>query len=167
LGQTGVYSIDVNQLGSTEIIANNNISWAVTVYENATMLQRALWFSTGGLNYSDDFSLHYDSCALQLSLATTYNISDDGTCASLLDQKCIDALNNIASSTADSLVPLGSSNLTNGILPTVCNDIGSAVQNNFPKQCRPYFYTPRTVTAFGKLAYRQTIQLLRRCNDLR
>ena len=48
--------------GSAPSVAD--ASWAVTVYENKTSTQYALWYSTGGANYSDDLSLYYDVCGI-------------------------------------------------------------------------------------------------------
>lgn len=34
------------------------VSWAYTVYHNATTLQSVWWYNTGGANYSDDFGTY-------------------------------------------------------------------------------------------------------------
>ncbi|KAK5683564.1 hypothetical protein LTS10_005097 [Elasticomyces elasticus] len=151
---TGVYSLDpqveTGDANSTSGLAAN-VTWAYTVLENATSEQSAIWFSTGGANYADDYDLFYDVCAvavLNTTTSTNFNAQhDNGTCYATFDAKCIDALNALASSTADSLVsepmyrgggPM--SNLTGtDAFDRVCDGIADALQTNLPKQCERYF----------------------------
>ena len=94
-------------------------------------------------------SLLYDVCAIRMVNFTSRAIvdgqNDDGTCSTLLDQDCLDALNNLAENTANNLVahptPPPDTNLTSSSLPGVCEDINNAIVNNLPSQCKRFFYT--------------------------
>ncbi|KAK4896125.1 hypothetical protein LTR27_005982 [Elasticomyces elasticus] len=151
---TGVYSLDpqveTGDANSTSGLAAN-VTWAYTVLENATSEQSAIWFSTGGANYADDYDLFYDVCAiavLNTTASTNFNAQrDNGTCYAAFSPECIEALNALASSTADSLVsepmyrgggPM--SNLTGtDAFDRVCDGIADALQTSLPKQCERYF----------------------------
>ena len=135
-----------------------NASWAFTVYENGTSTQGTLWYSTNGANYSNDFALGYDVCGVQvlnLTLETQFNAQhDNGTCLSAIDQDCVNALQDMAANTARILVANPSSygpssNLSNGVLPTVCDDIATAIKSNFPKECKKYYNETIEANGFG------------------
>ena len=155
-------------MGVTSSNVTANVSWAYTLYDDdSTSDEYTLWFSAGGLNYTDDTTLGYDVCGIQLQNDdSNYAVSDEaarlgaadtGNCLATLGQDCVDALNAVAANAADLLVgnptPGPKSNLTNGVLPTICTDIGTAVQNNLPKQCLPYFGGSVTAWAFSLTDY--------------
>ncbi|KAK5695308.1 hypothetical protein LTR97_008814 [Elasticomyces elasticus] len=158
---TGLFTFDpqveTGDANSTNGIAAN-VTWAYTVLENATSEQSAIWFSTGGANYANDYDLFYDVCAiavLNTTASTNFNAQhDNGTCYTAFSSECVDALNALAASTADSLVsepmyrgggPM--SNLTGtDAFDRVCDGIADALQTNLPKQCEHYFSrSPYTV----------------------
>ena len=73
----------------------------------------------------------------------------------LVDQSCVNAIETQASNAANILVEYQTGsptpNLTKGILPTVCEDIGQNLHNNFPKECKRYWVEPLPQPfAFGK-----------------
>lgn len=156
-------------------------SWASTLWQNETTTNIGTWYSTHGLNYSDDFKIDFDVCTLIIGgmtqVAQIRGQNDNGNClttsaymlkfnvgivrntltwrSTAVDQSCVDALETQASNAANVLVEYktGSptTNLTKGVLPTVCQDIAQNIQNNFPKECNPYFDKSLTqLYPFGK-----------------
>ena len=106
-----------------------------------------MWYSTNGANFSDDFSLGYDVCAISLqniTLEAQYNDQqDNGTYLSAFDQDCVDALRELGTSIANSLVSNPSSygpdsNLTDGALPSMCATIAARVKRSFPSERKHY-----------------------------
>lgn len=125
-----------------------NASWALTISQNTTYSEVTMWYSTTGANYSDDFSLGYDVCLVWVQNITTQaqfnGQNDNGTCLSTFDQDCISALEGLATDTANGLVTTPSSygptsNLTGGVLPTICTDIANTIKDNLPKECKKYW----------------------------
>ena len=125
-----------------------NASWAYTVYRNGTSTQPTVWYSINGANYSDDFSLRNDVCAISIqniSMQAQYNgRNDNGSCLSTFDQDCVDALKTLGTNTANLLVGNSSSfdassNLTQGVLPQICDRISNTIGNNFPSECLKFW----------------------------
>ncbi|EME81898.1 uncharacterized protein MYCFIDRAFT_87057 [Pseudocercospora fijiensis CIRAD86] len=151
------------------------VSWAYTVYHNASTLQAVWWYNTGGANYSDDFGMGYDVCAFRLrnltSLATwnAYIKNDDGSCNKTLDDDCIKDLKKLARRTAIAQVGEASpaSNLTEGALPKVCSAIGTTILNNLPKTCKKYFDERDFEVATWQMSdYNKTSRDVACCSDI-
>ncbi|KXT04931.1 hypothetical protein AC578_3476 [Pseudocercospora eumusae] len=151
------------------------VSWAYTVYQNATTMQAVWWYNTGGANYSDDFGIGYDVCTFRLrnvtALATwnAYINNDDGSCDKTLGDDCIKDLKKLARDTAVQQVGESSpaANLTEGALPKVCSTIGDILQSNMPKNCKKFFNeTGFEVATWQMSDYNHTSRDVACCSDL-
>ncbi|SMR57254.1 unnamed protein product [Zymoseptoria tritici ST99CH_1E4] len=167
---TGIFYINPNvlqgpQTGQQNTGRTQDSGLAVTVHSapdignsslNATSSSYGLWYNTFGANYSGDFSLGYDVCAI-LGFSLNYNTllrgqDDDGTCSSALDEKCSNALAAVTEqhanwlTTPDRIGP--GSNLTNTSLPGLCNTLAGNLRDNFPRDCS-YFFDESAVQALG------------------
>ena len=168
--QTGVFSFDPGvRQGQQDGQPDNdsgmalNASWAYTIYQNESSIQPTIWYSTHGADYSDSFSLGYDVCAISLqnvTLEAQYNAQkDNGTRLSAFDHYCVDALRSLGIATANNLVesPLSygpDSNLTNGVLPDICDTISNKIKNNFPSECKKFWNNTIDAGGMGKLQRR-------------
>ncbi|KAF2997317.1 hypothetical protein E8E13_002096 [Curvularia kusanoi] len=138
---------------SPSIGPNDSISWATTAYQDGNNTELSLWFSPGGKNYSDHFSLGYDVCFLWLkglSLdAMVRGQSDSGRCLSTLDQTCSTDLAQLTvqkSTDLDQRQSRSASAISN-ILSDRCAQIASQINQEFPASCKRYFDAPKfTVT---------------------
>ncbi|CZT18082.1 uncharacterized protein RCC_03921 [Ramularia collo-cygni] len=114
---------------------------------NSTSSSYGLWYNTNGANYSGNFALGYDVCAL-IGFSLNYNSKlrgqeDDGTCSSALDSTCISDIKAVTQQWADWLTTPNTigpgTNLTNSTLPTLCNTLAASVKDNFPASCSYFF----------------------------
>ena len=99
--QTKLYTLPTfNRVGFPVHVSD--ITWASTVYQNATSSQEAQWFNTGGADYTDDVSLGYDVCVLEFynvtELAYYGARNENGSCKSTFTQDCIEAIQDLAGS---------------------------------------------------------------------
>lgn len=107
------------------------------------------WYTTNGADYSNDFGLGYDACALTLAPLNANAIlrgqSDNGTCLTTMDDACVSALQTNTQNYANTLTGSLTGpqlNLTNTTLPTICNDLGSNLIATFPEECSYFFEDP-------------------------
>ncbi|KAF7189911.1 hypothetical protein HII31_08733 [Pseudocercospora fuligena] len=151
------------------------VSWAYTVYHNATTTQSVWWYNTGGANYSDDFGTGYDVCTFRLTNVTelakwnAYINNDDGSCEEAFDDDCVKDLKKLARKTAEDQVGESSpaSNLTEGALPKVCSTIGNIIQNDMPKKCKKFFEGGDWGVATWQMSdYNRTSRDVACCSDI-
>ncbi|KXT17723.1 hypothetical protein AC579_3602 [Pseudocercospora musae] len=156
---TGVISFNPNvaqgpQAGQPENRSGSTLAslFAVTVanpgFSNTSndSSSYTLWYNTNGANYSDDYALGYDVCAIA-GLSLNYNAqlrgqTDDGSCSSTLDEPCISAIQAFAAQQAAWLTtpsPGPTSNLTNTSLPGICRTLATEISKNIPQECSYFF----------------------------
>ena len=135
------------------------ISWAGTVFQTnssqSNRVELSLWFSPGGQNYTDDFSLGYDACYLWPSQLTIESYirgqSDNGSCLQTMNEECVNDM--ITATNLYSTRLTGSPvNLTANSLPSVCSQLASDLTTNFPASCKPFFNSTiatQPVAVFG------------------
>lgn len=95
----------------------------------------------------NDLALGYDVCNIWFqhpTIQTEYRAQqDDGSCTTALDEKCIVALTQIASSEAvvavRTVTPTDQANSSAAALPGVCTAIGNKIRTSFPEECSRYF----------------------------
>ncbi|EME87596.1 uncharacterized protein MYCFIDRAFT_212946 [Pseudocercospora fijiensis CIRAD86] len=119
-----------------------------------------LWYNTNGANYSNDYALGYDVCAIA-GLSLNYNTqlrgqTDNGSCLSTLDQPCISAIKAFAAQQAAWLTtpsPGPDSNLTNTSLPGICRTLATEISNNLPQECSYFFQNSAAAIGWPLTSY--------------
>lgn len=126
-------------------------SWAYTVNVQNNTVQAAVWYDTAGQNYSDDLSLGYDVCSILITGGLPINTielgqNDPGDCSAMLSNDCRTALLEKTAASAHKWVTYASpppySNLSAGVLPTICGYIlADLAQGNYqyPAECAQEF----------------------------
>ena len=124
-------------------------SWALTVdtLEDGSANSN-IWYSTGGQDYSDDLSLGYDVCAFFIdnlpinTVRLSQTAGDD--CSGMFTDRCIDTLLTRAQESAfgyvQTFTPPPYSNLSAGVLPTLCSliatDLSGGEGTTWPHECQ-------------------------------
>jgi hypothetical protein len=119
-------------------------SWAITVTGgNGQELERRFWYDTAGVNYADDVGTDTDVCAfpnfyMPLN-AHRLGRDDPGDCSTVLTQRCIDKVTDMASESAlkwtSYSTPPPYENLTAGVLPSICERIADDLKDTIKKEC--------------------------------
>ena len=133
-----------------EVIHNvPNPSWAYTVNATGDTFIQDFWYSPNGQNYSNDLAIGYDACAYIMVGGIPINTielgqNDPGNCSSMLSWDCRNALMTRAAASALQWTTYSSpppySNLSAGVLPTICDKILEDLTDdngkyNYPKEC--------------------------------
>jgi hypothetical protein len=152
-------------------------SWAVTVTGgNGEPISKKLWYDSTGLNYTDALGLGFDMCALVINPLPLNTVqlgqSDSGNCSSMFSQKCISALEGSASRSAHQWTtystPPPYENLTEGVLPSICDYIANDVYHEaMLNECGPELEVdkkePKNNNHVGSQAFREWHMLDQRC----
>ena len=150
---SGIFTYHVNYM-NREYDFNKSVpysipdpSWPFTVSQQDDELEQIIWSSTGGQNYSNDLALGYDVCAYDIGSGLPLNTielgqDDPGDCSIMLSPQCRAAILDRTAQSALKWVSYASpppySNLSAGVLPTLCEYILKDVGENgyqFPKEC--------------------------------
>ena len=154
---TGIFSYAVDYPSIDTILHNTegdtvvNIpdpSWAVTV--DALSGEKSWWYDTAGQNYSVDLGIGYDVCAYLMTGLPLNTVklgqNDPGDCSSTLSPKYRDEILTRAALSASKWSEYASpppySNLSAGVLPSICSYILSDLEEDgllYPKECAKEF----------------------------
>ena len=148
-------------------------SWAFTVSSADGSTEKTLWYDTAGQNYSNDLALEYDVCTFVVSGLTKNTLElgqdDPGDCTSTFSTDCSNAilirLADSAHKWTQYFSPPPFSNLSAGVLPSICNYIALDRTEDgkaFPRACAKEFgfsYDPNNPTKYNKVAGMTSIPL--------
>lgn len=129
-------------------------SWAITVTLRPNEKTRtSLWYDTAGESYDDDLDINYDVCAFIISdiPRNTYLLGqeDPGDCSSMLRPSCADALNSKAAASAHEWVSYTGLNMTDGVLPKICDKVKRDLHDEMLRECSQEFAMSETYPTQG------------------
>ena len=119
-------------------------SWAITVTLRANeKVQTSIWYDTAGERYDQDLEINYDVCAfIVLDLPrNTYLLGqrDPDDCSSMLTSTCANAISSRATSSALQWTSYQGPNMTDGVLPAICDGIKRDIREEMARECKQEF----------------------------
>lgn len=143
--RSGVYPLSVaypKRDGSTM----PDPSWAITVtLRGGQKTRTSIWYDTAGERYDRDLEINYDVCAFIVSdlPRNTYLLGqkDPGDCSTTLTSTCADAINSKAASSALQWASYTGPNMTDGILPRICQKVAQDIREEMQRECKQEFGT--------------------------
>ena len=119
-------------------------SWAITVtLRGGEKTKTSIWYDTAGERYDQDLEINYDVCAfIVLDLPrNTYLLGqrDPDDCSSMLTSTCASAISSRATSSALQWTSYQGPNMTDGVLPAVCEGIKRDIREEMARECKQEF----------------------------
>lgn len=119
-------------------------SWAITVtLRGGDKTKTSIWYDTAGERYDQDLEIDYDVCAfILLDLPrNTFLLGqrDPDDCSSMLTSTCASAISSEAESSALQWTSYQGPNMTDGVLPAVCESIKRDIREEMARECKQEF----------------------------
>jgi hypothetical protein len=121
-------------------------SWAITVtLRGGEKTRTSIWYDAAGERYDQDLEINYDVCAFIVS-DLPYNAyllgqKDPGDCSTVLTPTCAHAINSRAASSALQWASYKGPNMTDEILPRICQKVAQDIREEMQRECTQEFGT--------------------------
>jgi hypothetical protein len=119
-------------------------SWGITVtLRGGEKTKTSIWYDTAGERYDQDLEINYDVCAFIIFdlPRNTYLLGqrDPDDCSNMLTSTCVNAISSKATSSALQWTSYQGPNMTDGVLPQICDKIKRDIREEMARECKQEF----------------------------